>query len=95
MRIIKTEVKKLRTPEQQRKAKGLKLFQDGHAVVMNADATEFKVKSACDKGFYSVLLTETANACTCPDYAFNRIDNCKHIYAAKYARHECGYPLQL
>ena len=95
MRVISSKKRSLRTPAEQRKAKGLQLFKSDHVAIMTNDVTEFKVRSEVENAFYSVLLSDNANACTCPDYVYNHITNCKHIYAAIYARHEAGYLLKL
>lgn len=104
MNIIKSEKKKLRSPAEQRRAKGIALFQKGYAVCLDAQqgANMYKVWSETEpvdaKGrhaAYAVYLDikeEDNNSCSCPDFQYNTIE-CKHIIAAKYARHEVGYPL--
>lgn len=93
MKVIKTETKKLKTPEEQRKAKGYDLFVKGKVVYEDLkNYLKFKVR--CSNGnneTYTVDLKE--RSCTCPDYSFRLVD-CKHIFASIYARHEAGYPLQ-
>lgn len=92
MRIIKSEKKTLKSPQEQRKAKGYDLFVKGK--VMYEDLKNYlKFKVRCSNGngeMYTIDLKE--RSCTCPDYSFRLLD-CKHIYAAIYARHEAGYLL--
>lgn len=98
MRIIKVEPKQLKSPAERRKAKGLVLFKRGYVAIMNTEVTNFKVLSETEpvtdngvKPAYNVILAKNVTKCTCPDFVYNGMLECKHIYAAIYARREAGY----
>ncbi len=99
MRLISRERKTLRTDAEKRKDKAIALFQKGYVAILDRQGTMFKVWSETEKAdskgrhpSYSVLLDEISS-CTCPDNAF-RGSECKHILAARMARHELGYPIE-
>lgn len=94
VKIISSQPKTLKTPYDKRRENAFKIFNKGFVTITNKDATEFKVRSQSNEGFYVVMLGENGNGCSCPDFAFNMStleQDCKHILAAIFARREAGF----
>lgn len=90
MKVLDSQRKTLKTPEQKRRYKALQLYQKGFVLPTDNQGIIFKVKSQ-KEGMYTVMLGESEYGCSCADYAYNAITQCKHIIAAVFARHDLGY----
>jgi hypothetical protein len=97
MEVLKTEVKKLASPVERRRKKGVEMFMQGYVAAMDKTGIHFKVRSqsaADGVGWYIVVLDPETKIghCTCCDFVYNNTQ-CKHIIASKFMRHELGYAI--
>jgi transposase-like protein len=53
--------------------------------VCRLDENEYEVRSQSGNGWYSVRALESGWTCSCPDWAYRRLD-CKHIHAVLFSR---------
>jgi DNA-directed RNA polymerase subunit RPC12/RpoP len=65
-----------------RKNNGLIILQQGNIVVNGENNYIVKSQTLSAKQ-YTVELLENVWVCSCPDFEYRKIENCKHIYAVQ------------
>jgi predicted nucleic acid-binding Zn finger protein len=68
-----------------RECRGRRLSISHRVLMMRNSKSHFYVKSESKDIFYFVEYKTDSQFCTCWDYASNRSDKCKHIFAVEYA----------
>jgi predicted nucleic acid-binding Zn finger protein len=68
-----------------RECRGRRLALLGSVCGLQNSKFSFYVKSEFNDRYYFVEYKQNWNFCTCWDYASNRSDKCKHIFAVEYA----------
>ena len=62
-----------------------KLIAKTSGAILIINESNYMVKSTSGNNTYTVIVTESGGACSCPDYA-RRNAKCKHVYAVEFYR---------